>query len=71
MKRAIRVDAEYFRSCIGRSVVNAGPAISNIMTYGELRFAQCKGNQGKYEILHRQLSESVENVEKYMTYMFR
>ena len=41
------------------------------MTYGELRFAQCKGNQGKYEILHRQLSESVENVEKYMTYMFR
>ena len=70
-EKGYKVDAEYFRSCIGRSVVNAGPAISNIMTYGELRFAQCKGNQGKYEILHRQLSESVENVEKYMTYMFR
>lgn len=70
-EKGYKVDAEYFRSCIGRSVVNAGPAISNIMTYGELRFAQCKGNAGKYEILHRQLSESVENVEKYMTYMFR
>lgn len=70
-EKGYKVDAEYFRSCIGRSIVNAGPAISNIMTYGELRFAQCKGNQGKYEILHRQLSESVENVEKYMTYMFR
>ncbi|WP_295835370.1 hypothetical protein [uncultured Veillonella sp.] len=70
-EKGYKVDAEYFRSCIERSVVNAGPAISNIMTYGELRFAQCKGNQGKYEILHRQLSESVENVEKYMTYMFR
>ncbi len=70
-EKGYKVDAEYFRSCIGRSVVNAGPAISNIMTYGELRFARCKGNQGKYEILHRQLSESVENVEKYMTYMFR
>lgn len=70
-EKGYKVDAEYFRSCIGRSVVNAGPAISNIMTYGELRFAQCKGNQGKYEILHHQLSESVENVEKYMTYMFR
>lgn len=70
-EKGYKLDAEYFRSCIGRSVVNAGPAISNIMTYGELRFAQCKGNQGKYEILHRQLSESVENVEKYMTYMFR
>lgn len=70
-EKGYKVDAEYFRSCIGRSVVNAGPAISNIMTYGELRFAQCKGNQGKYDILYSQLSESVENVEKYMTYMFR
>lgn len=70
-EKGYKVDAEYFRSCIGRSVVNAGPAISNIMTYGELRFAQCKGNQGKYDILYGQLSESVENVEKYMTYMFR
>ena len=66
-----KVDAEYFRSCIGRSVENAGQVISNIITYGELRFAQCKGNQGKYDILYRQLSESVENVERYMTYMFR
>lgn len=70
-EKGYKVDAEYFRSCIGRSVVNAGPAISNIMTYGELRFAQCKGNQGKYDLLYGQLSESVENVEKYMTYMFR
>lgn len=70
-EKGYKVDAEYFRSCIGCSVVNAGPAISNIMTYGELRFAQCKGNQGKYDILYGQLSESIENVEKYMTYMFR
>ena len=70
-EKGYKVDAEYFRSCIGRSVVNAGPAISNIMTYCELRFAQCKGNQGKYDLLYGQLSESVENVEKYMTYMFR
>lgn len=70
-EKGYKVDAEYFRSCIGRSVVNAGPAISNIMTYGELRFAQCKGNQGKYDTLYGQLRESVENVERYMTYMFR
>ena len=70
-KKGYKVDAEYFRSCIGRSVVNAGPAISNIMNYGELRFAQCKGNQDKYDILHRELTDRVGDVTKSMTYMFR
>ena len=41
-EKGYKVDAEYFRSCIGRSVENAGQAISNIVTYGELRFVQCK-----------------------------
>ena len=66
-----KVDAEYFRSCIGRSVENAGQAISNIVTYGELRFVQCKGNQDKYDILHRELTDRVGDVAKSMTYMFR
>ena len=70
-EKGYKVDAEYFRSCIGRSVENAGPAISNIVTYGELRFAQCKGNQDKYDILHRELADRVGDVAKNMTYMFR
>ena len=70
-EKGFKVDAEYFRSCIGRSVVNAGQAISNIMIYGELRFAQCKGNQDKYDILHRELTDRVGDVAKSMTYMFR
>lgn len=70
-EKGYKVDAEYFRSCIGRSVVNAGPAISNIMTYGELRFAQCKGNQGKYDTLRSELTDRVGDVAKNMTYMFR
>ena len=51
--------------------MNAGQAISNIMIYGELRFAQCKGNQANYDKLHKQLSETIGDVEKNMTYMFR
>jgi hypothetical protein len=70
-EKSYKVDAEYFRSCIGRSVVNAGQAISNIMIYGELRFAQCKGNQDKYDTLHRELADKVGDVEKSMTYMSR
>ena len=70
-EKGYKVDAEYFRFCIGRSVVNAGPAISNIMTYGELRFAQCKGNQDKYDTLRSELTDRVGDVAKNMTYMFR
>lgn len=70
-EKGYKVDAEYFRSCIGRSVENAGQAISNIVTYGELRFAQCKGNQDKYDILHRELADRVGDVAKNMTYMIR
>lgn len=70
-EKGYKVDAEYFKSCIGRSVLNAGQAISNIVIYGELRFAQCKGNKGKYDTLHHELSNSVGDVAKSMTYMFR
>ena len=70
-EKGYKVDAEYFRFCIGRSVENAGQAICNIMIYGELRFAQCKGNQDKYDILHRELADRVGDVANSMTYMFR
>ena len=63
-EKGYKVDAEYFRSCIGRSVENAGQAISNIVTYGELRFVQCKGNQDKYDILHRELTDRVGDVAR-------
>ena len=70
-EKGYKVDAEYFRSCIERSVMNAGQSISNIMIYGELRFAQCKGNQDKYINLHCELTDRVGDVTKSMTYMFR
>lgn len=41
------------------------------MIYGELRFAQCKGNQDKYINLHCELTDRVGDVTKSMTYMFR
>ena len=35
-------DVEYFKECIRKTVDNPGPAIRNIMAYGEMRIAERK-----------------------------
>lgn len=64
-------DVEYFKECIRKTVDNPGPAIRNIMAYGEMRIADRKGNQKLCDAIRRTLEQDVKNIERSMTYMFR
>ena len=64
-------DIEYFKECIRKTVDNPGPAIRNIMAYGEMRIADRKGNQKLYDAIRTTLQRDVKDIEHAMTYMFR
>ena len=64
-------DVEYFKDCIRKTVDNPGPAIRNIMAYGEMRIAERNGNQKLYDAIRITLQRDIENIERAMTYMFR
>jgi hypothetical protein len=64
-------DVEYFKDCIRKTVDNPGPAIRNIMVYGEMRIAERNGNQKLYDAIRITLQRDIENIERAMTYMFR
>lgn len=64
-------DVEYFKDCIRKTVDNPGPAIRNIMAYGEMRIADRKGNQKLCDAIRKTLEQDVKNIERSMTYMFR
>lgn len=64
-------NVEYFKECIRKTVDNPGPAIRNIMAYGEMRIADRKGNQKLYDAIRITLQRDVKNIERAMTYMFR
>lgn len=64
-------DVEYFKDCIRKTVDNPGPAIRNIMAYGEMRIAERNGNQKLYDAIRITLQRDIENIEGAMTYMFR
>ena len=64
-------DVEYFKECIRKTVDNPGPAIRNIMAYGEMRIADRKGNQKLCDAIRKTLEQDVKNIERSMTYMFR
>lgn len=64
-------DVEYFKECIRKTVDNPGPAIRNIMAYGEMRIAERKGNQKLCDAIRKTLEQDVKNIERTMTYMFR
>ena len=64
-------DVEYFKECIRKTVDHPGPAICNIMAYGEMRIADRKGNQKLYDAIRTTLQRDVKNIERTMTYMFR
>ena len=64
-------DVEYFKDCIRKTVDTPGPAIRNIMAYGEMRIAERNGNQKLYDAIRITLQRDIENIERAMTYMFR
>ena len=64
-------DVEYFKECIRKTVDNPGPAIRNIMAYGEMRISERKGNQKLCDAIRKTLEQDVKNIERTMTYMFR
>lgn len=64
-------DVEYFKECIRKTVDHPGPAICNIMAYGEMRIADRKGNQKLCDAIRKTLEQDVKNIERSMTYMFR